>query len=204
MFLYLLYMTKYVCDNLCLSLLELCGFPGFNSDTLQKISVTLCRLVNWSELGVVWLLSCCCQLCKTGWEKPMSKLRVVFFVCAKTCLSSVWSAAFYPDHWFPRHSTACHSGRTWQSACGKMDPLLASRLEGTLTTTTNTTPRLDHHHLNQHQIISSNSIINLTIFAHLVATPIFQPLLDSPTHRHLSNMQFCFTPILYFSFSSKF
>ena len=134
----------------------------------------------------------------------MSTLRVVFYVCAKTCLSSVWSAAFYPDHWFPRHSTACHSGRTWQSACGKMDPLLASRLVGTLTTTTNTTPRLDHHHLNQHQIISSNSIINLTIFAHLVATPIFQPLLDSPTHRHLSNMQFCFTPISYFSFSSKF
>ena len=77
----------------------------------------------------------------------MSKLSVVFFVCAKTCLSLVWSAAFYPDHWFPRHGTACHSGRTWQSACGKMDPLLASHLVGTLTTTTNTTPRLDHHHL---------------------------------------------------------
>ena len=119
---------------------------------------------------------------------------MVFFVCAKTCLSSVWSVAFYPDHWFPRHGTACYSGRTWQSACGKMDPLLASRLVGTLTTTTNTTPRLDHHHLNQHQIISSNSIINLTIFAHLVATPIFQPLLDSPTHRRpcMRIFGFCF------------
>ena len=53
MFLYLLYMTKYVCDNLCLSLLELCGFPGFNSDTLQKNSVTLCRLVNWSDYCLV-------------------------------------------------------------------------------------------------------------------------------------------------------
>ena len=78
----------------------------------------------------------------------MSKLSVVFFVCAKTRLSLVWSAAIYPDHWFPRHGTACHSGRTWQSACGKIDPLLASHLVGTLTTTTNTTPRLDHHHLN--------------------------------------------------------